>query len=121
VADMREIWGLQPRLERRTGRTPYRLLEHLRFRAGYDFLLLRCQAGECDQELGDWWRDFVAADAAGREALQLALVDKPGASNAAPKRKRRRRKPKGDASANTDPAGDATSGELAASSDKDGA
>ncbi len=120
VADMREIWGLQPRLERRTGRTPYRLLEHLRFRAGYDFLLLRCQAGECDQELGDWWRDFVAADAAGREALQLALVDKPGASNAAPKRKRRRRKPRGDGSANTDPAGDATSGEVASSSDKDG-
>ena len=93
VADMREIWGLQPRLERRTGKTPYRLLENPRFRAGFDFLLLRCEAGECDSELGDWWRAFVAGDSGEREALQLALVDKPAGSNAPAKRKRRRRKP----------------------------
>jgi poly(A) polymerase len=42
AADMREIWSLQPRFERRQGRSPSRLIEHLRFRAGYDFLMLRC-------------------------------------------------------------------------------
>ncbi|MGA2549029.1 MAG: polynucleotide adenylyltransferase PcnB [Burkholderiaceae bacterium] len=95
VADMREIWGLQPRLERRTGRSPHRLLEHLRFRAGYDFLLLRCEAGECDAELGQWWTNFIAADGPGREALQTlpASQSAPGAA----KRKRRRRKRPADA------------------------
>lgn len=90
VADMREIWGLQPRLERRSGRSPYRLLEHLRFRAGYDFLLLRCEAGECDASLGDWWTRFIEADAANREALQNELTQ--GTGPAAAKRKRRRKK-----------------------------
>jgi poly(A) polymerase len=87
---MREIWGLQPRLERRSGRSPYRLLEHLRFRAGYDFLLLRCEAGECDASLGDWWTRFIEADAANREALQNELTQ--GTGPAAAKRKRRRKK-----------------------------
>ena len=41
TSDMREIWTLQPRFERRTGQAPLRLLEHLRLRAGYDFLLIR--------------------------------------------------------------------------------
>jgi poly(A) polymerase len=92
AADMREIWGLQPRLERRTGRSPYRLIEHLRFRAGYDFLLLRCEAGECDAELGAWWQAFVEADASGREALQAQLVARAPASALAPRKKRRRRR-----------------------------
>ena len=48
---MREIWLLQPRLERRRGKAPYRLLEHPRFRAAYDFLLLRSEAGEAPKEL----------------------------------------------------------------------
>ena len=92
TADMREIWGLQPRLERRTGRSPYRVLEHLRFRAAYDFLLLRCAAGEADAELGEWWTEFIETDSEGREILltQQTLRD-TGAGPA--KRKRRRRKP----------------------------
>ena len=56
TADMREIWGLQPRLERRIGRAPWRLLEHPRFRAGYDFLLLRAAAGEIDASLAECGR-----------------------------------------------------------------
>ncbi|MEN9866188.1 MAG: polynucleotide adenylyltransferase PcnB [Pseudomonadota bacterium] len=68
-ADMREIWSMQPRFERRNGKSPYKLLEHLRFRAGYDFLLLRCASGEMDAELGEWWRNFVDADPLDRENL----------------------------------------------------
>ena len=45
-ADMKEIWAMQPRFLQRFGKRPYRLLEHPRFRAGYDFLLLRCESGE---------------------------------------------------------------------------
>lgn len=68
-ADMREIWGLQLRLEKRSGRSALRLLEHQRFRAGYDFLLLRCESGELDPGVGQWWTDFIDGDAATREAL----------------------------------------------------
>jgi poly(A) polymerase len=106
AADMREIWGLQPRLERRTGRAPYRLIEHLRFRAGFDFLLLRCEAGECDAELGKWWTDFIAADEAGREALQKDLVTRGVASAGAPKKRRRRKRPAGSTTGSPNTQGD---------------
>lgn len=53
---MREIWTMQARLARRAGKRPLKLLEHPRFRASYDFLLLRSQSGETQlQELCDWW------------------------------------------------------------------
>ncbi|HKS58623.1 MAG TPA: polynucleotide adenylyltransferase PcnB, partial [Steroidobacteraceae bacterium] len=48
---LRELVGLQPRFERREGRRALRLLNHPRFRAAYDFLLLRAEAGEADPEL----------------------------------------------------------------------
>lgn len=69
ASDMRDIWAMQPRFERRIGKSPYRLLEHLRFRAGYDFLLLRCASGEIDNETGEWWTAFIDADGTGRETL----------------------------------------------------
>ena len=50
-----DIWDMQVRLEARRPRTIKRLLEHKRFRAGYDFLLLRSQAGEVKTEITDWW------------------------------------------------------------------
>lgn len=55
---MREIWEFQLRLQRRTGRKASELVEHRRFRAAYDFLLLREQAGEDTGELGNWWTEF---------------------------------------------------------------
>ena len=87
IADMREIWMMQARFERRTGRSPHNLVAHPRFRAAFDFLLLRCQSGEAPAELGEWWTDFAAADAEGREAL-LARAPVP-AGGAAKKRRRR--------------------------------
>jgi poly(A) polymerase len=69
-SDMRDIWAMQPRFERRNGKNPYKLLEHLRFRAGYDFLLLRCASGEIDRELGDWWTAFYEGD----ETIRAELV-----------------------------------------------
>src|SRR5262249_44511221 len=84
---MREIWTLQPRFERRNGRAPVKLLEHLRLRAGYDFLLLRCAAEEAPAELGDWWTRFLHADEATREQL-LKSAHAPAAGG--PRRRRRR-------------------------------
>jgi poly(A) polymerase len=55
---MREIWEFQLRLERRTGRRAAELVDHRRFRAAYDFLLLREQAGEETGDIGAWWTDF---------------------------------------------------------------
>jgi poly(A) polymerase len=89
TSDMREIWMLQPRFERRTGRAPYKLLEHLRLRAGYDFLLLRCAAEEAPAELGEWWTKFLQASDAEREQL-VAAVQAGGAASAGPRRRRRR-------------------------------
>jgi poly(A) polymerase len=84
-ADMREIWGLQARLEKRSGRSALKLLEHQRFRAGYDFLLLRCESGELDPAIGHWWTAFIEGDAATREALLAG----PGNERAPRKRRRR--------------------------------
>ena len=85
TATMREIWGLQPRFEQRAGKRPFGLLTHPRYRAGYDFLLLRCESGEVPAELGEWWTRF--AEAEGEERAAMLQPD------TAPK-KRRKRKPK---------------------------
>ncbi|SKC61328.1 polynucleotide adenylyltransferase PcnB [Paraburkholderia hospita] len=84
-SDMREIWGLQHRLEKRSGRSALKLLEHQRFRAGYDFLLLRCESGELDESVGSWWTEFIEGDIAAREALLTQ-----GGKDRAPRKRRRR-------------------------------
>ena len=89
ASDMRDIWAMQPRFERRTGKSPYKLLEHLRLRAGYDFLLLRCASGEIDTEVGQWWTAFMEADSAERELLQTQ-TSRSSESSAAPRRAKRR-------------------------------
>lgn len=96
-ADMREIWVMQTRFERRSGQHPFKLLEHVRFRAGYDFMLLRCQTEEIDPEMGQWWTDFYDGDAQQRHQLiQLALTkaESDGGGKGGTKNKRRRRKVK---------------------------
>jgi len=68
-ADMREIWIMQPRFERRFGNGPYSLVDQPRYRAGYDFLRLRADAGEIDAELPEWWEDFALGSDEEREAM----------------------------------------------------
>ena len=87
--DMREIWSLQPRLARRTPRYVHSALEHPRFRAAFDFLLLRAQTGDADPELASWWESFQEAD----DAARAELIERAGRASPDPaKRKRRRRK-----------------------------
>ncbi|MFA7279177.1 MAG: polynucleotide adenylyltransferase PcnB [Sterolibacterium sp.] len=69
--DIKDIWALQPRFEKRTGKSTLRLLEQARFRAGYDFLLLRAQSGEVPMELADWWTRFQEVDIDQRMAMLL--------------------------------------------------
>jgi poly(A) polymerase len=97
TSDMRDIWAMQPRFERRVGKAPYKMLEHPRMRAGYDFLLLRCAAGEADEELGQWWTEFMAGDGASREALLSNAHTTSTGSAPKPRRRRspRKRKPTG--------------------------
>jgi poly(A) polymerase len=63
AGDMREIWMLQPRFEKRTGSAPFGLLDQPRFRAGFDFMRLRADIGEVDESLVDWWQEFSTGDA----------------------------------------------------------
>ena len=63
AGDMREIWMLQPRFEKRTGSAPFGLLDQPRFRAGFDFMRLRADIGEVDEALVDWWQEFSTGDA----------------------------------------------------------
>jgi poly(A) polymerase len=92
ATDMRDIWAMQPRFERRNGKNPYKLLEHPRFRAGFDFLLLRCESGELDAELGNWWATFYGADVAERERLINSAREPQGAGGQ--KKRPRRRGPR---------------------------
>ena len=64
----REIWSLQPRLEQRRGKRAIQLPARPRFRAAYDFLVLRAEAGEDVAEVADWWTQFQEMDDAGRKA-----------------------------------------------------
>ena len=83
---LQEIWALQIRLSKRAGKRAYRLFEHPRFRAAYDFLLLRAEAGEAEQELCGWWTDFQEVDDAGRAAMVRDIS--PKRSRRGPRRKK---------------------------------
>jgi poly(A) polymerase len=83
-AIMKEIWLLQPRFEQRGGLRPLRLLALPRFRAAYDFLLLRCESGEVASEMGLWWDEFQ--DASDERRAEMQMPDD------APRKKRRRKK-----------------------------
>ena len=85
---VREIWGLQPRLVNRRGRSAAsRLRAHPRFRAAYDFLLLRVESGEDLAEHAAWWTRFQEGD----EHMQRSVLE----DKREPKRRRRRRRGRG--------------------------
>jgi poly(A) polymerase len=83
---MREIWVLQERLKNTSGKRPMRLREHPRFRAAYDFMLLRNEAGEDLQALCDWWTRFQETDPSVQPAAGQQI------RSGAPRRRRRRRR-----------------------------
>jgi len=88
TAVMKEIWALQPRFEQRSGRRPFGLLAHERFRAGFDFLVLRSGSGEAPEELAQWWERFQHSGDAERQAMLMA--PQPGERKGRRRRRRRR-------------------------------
>jgi len=83
ATDMREIWMMQTRFERRTGSGVYSLVEQPRYRAGYDFLRLRADAGEVEGTLADWWDDFAQGN---EEERSVLLNDAREATKQQPRR-----------------------------------
>jgi poly(A) polymerase len=105
---MRELLMLQPRFNRRNGAKSLSILQHPRFRAAYDFLLLRAQAGVADPELAQWWTDIQTLPHDERLKRVQARGPAPGAngngaaegsdaevSESGPRRRRRRRRRSG--------------------------
>jgi poly(A) polymerase len=84
----REIWEMQPRLERERGERAKQILGRTRFRAAYDFLVLRAEAGEAVDDAAKWWTRFQALD----QEQQNAMLERPKRPR---KRRRRRRSGKG--------------------------
>lgn len=82
---MTDMWSLQLQLENPRGRRPLLALEHPRFRAAYDFLLLRAQVGDASTEHAEWWTHFQDVDDVTRQQM---LDDLPKG----PRRRGRRRK-----------------------------
>jgi len=70
---IKDIWSLQLKLETRLGHQPYKILNHPRFRAAYDFLLLREEAAKDTQGMGDWWTQFQKVNRQGKIELLKSL------------------------------------------------
>jgi poly(A) polymerase len=97
---MRELLMLQPRFNRRSGIKSLSLLQHPRFRAAYDFLLLRSEVGVADPELAAWWTQIQQLPQEERVALVQARPHEPAGADApeggaVPARRRRRRRRRG--------------------------
>lgn len=92
---MREVISMQPRFAMRSGRRALRLLDHPRFRAAYDFLLLRAASGEVDQELAAWWTEIQTLSPEERIARveQRPQGSQQSARTGSSRRRRRRRQP----------------------------
>jgi poly(A) polymerase len=87
VTPMIEIYQMQPRFLQRERKRPLRLLGHPRFRAAYDFLLLRAEAGDAESALAEWWTQLQSANT----EQQHALLDNHRAPSPGQGRRRRRR------------------------------
>lgn len=101
---MRDMLALQPRFRRRDGRKALALLENSRFRAAYDFLLLRCESGLEDPQLGAWWTHIQTLPQ--EERLALVEAQPAGAPRSpTPRRRGRRRGRRGGKSPGTETSG----------------
>ena len=86
---MQEIWALQTRFAQTRGKRPLKLMSHPRFRAAYDFMLLRAESGEADTELAQWWTDFQD----GHADAPAPTESRPAGRRSRRGGRRRRRKP----------------------------
>ena len=73
---IKDIWVLQLKLHSRIGSQPYKTLRHPRFRAAYDFLLVRERAANDKNGLGKWWTDFQKNDDSLRGSIIAQMKEK---------------------------------------------
>lgn len=92
----REIWAMQPRLEQYKGKRALKLLEHSRFRAAYDLLVLRARAGEPLQKTADWWTDIQNAPGVPEKMAEARQKNAEAAARKPLRRGGRRRGPRRD-------------------------
>lgn len=99
-AVMKDIWILQDRLTKRDGKRAYKAFEHVKFRAGYDFLLLRAQIEEGDAnpqgqltELATWWTNFQSASSDTQQQMIKSIGQRSGSRRSPRKRRKPRNKP----------------------------
>jgi len=88
TAPMREMLALQPRFDKVAGRRALKLLEHRRFRAAYDFMMLRAGIGEVDDSIAAFWTEVQTQSGDEREKSFAA----EGSGEPRKKRRRRRRR-----------------------------
>jgi poly(A) polymerase len=89
---VREMFALQPRLEHPRGRRAVRSLEHPRFRAAYDLLLLRAEFGMAPKTTAQWWTRLQEVSAEERNAMADALASDAARDPDAPRPARRGRR-----------------------------
>ena len=117
AGDMREIWMMQPRFEKRVGSAPFGLVQQERFRAAFDFMRLRADIGEVDEALADWWQEFSTGDDLQREDLVDQVRQETQKRARAPKMQRAPA-PEGDSSSRAAPSQrQAVSGDAPASTE----
>ncbi|AGX87124.1 polynucleotide adenylyltransferase PcnB [Candidatus Symbiobacter mobilis] len=90
ASDMREMWAMQPRFDRRSTMAPLGLVEQPRFRAAFDFLRLRAEVGEVEEVLVDWWEKFSQA----HDSLRRDMIDEVRLEQQRGKQPPRARKPR---------------------------
>jgi poly(A) polymerase len=94
TAMVREIWGLQPRMQRYTGKRALQLLHHPRLRAAYDFLCLRGQAGEAVHDRAEWWTEMLKKPLEEQQQMADQLADSQRHYRSRRRRPPRKRLPK---------------------------
>ncbi|CAM8651273.1 PcnB tRNA nucleotidyltransferase/poly(A) polymerase [Comamonadaceae bacterium] len=95
AGDMREIWLMQPRFDKRVGSTPFGMAEQPRFRAAFDFMRLRADAGEVDEVLADWWQEFsMASDDVRQDMVDQVRAEQQQQRKQAPKGPRVAKQPR---------------------------
>ena len=89
---MKDIWILQEKLVRREGKRAFKTFEHPKFRAGYDFLLLRAEIENTPEliELAKWWTDFQNVSNDARVQMIRGIKTSPSSKRRTP---RKRKKP----------------------------
>ena len=104
---MKDIWILQDKLARREGKRAFKTFEHPKFRAGYDFLLLRAEIENTPDliELAQWWTDFQTVSNDARVQMIKGIKSSPGSKRRPPRKRRKPTKSSNDSStdsSNTD-------------------